>query len=80
MIGWLLGAAITYTTIKGACNYAGQKGQKAYPSLNRNDFDQSNMIKGFGEFNEEKSNRSLHVAVFVQMNMVYCHSLDMKTV
>lgn len=54
MIGWLLGAAITYSTLKGACNYAGQKGQKAYPGLNRNDFDQSNMIKGFGEFNEEK--------------------------
>lgn len=54
MIGWLIGTAIAYSTIKGACSYAEQRGQKAYPTLNRKEFDQNNMIKGIGEFTEEK--------------------------
>ena len=57
VLGWLLGAAVTYSALKGASTYAGQKSQKAYPNLNRNKFDEDNMIRGIGEFNETKINQ-----------------------
>lgn len=54
VLGWLLGAAVTYSTLKGASTYAGQRSQRAYPGLDRVEFDRTNTIKGIGEFNEEK--------------------------
>ena len=57
MIGWLLGAAITYSTLKGASNIAENYGKKADRGLDRKAFDQQNMINGIGQFNEQKINQ-----------------------
>lgn len=54
VLGWLFGAAVTYSALKGASTYAGQRSQRAYPNLDRVEFDRTNMIKGIGEFNQEK--------------------------
>ena len=57
MIGWLLGAAITYSTLKGISNVAEDYSKKADRGLDRKAFDQQNMINGIGQFNEQKINQ-----------------------